>query len=81
MIKVPITIGTTLNFDGDGDGHGDGYGDVTCKLTFRINRSSVSWFKLRNIKQKLEGNKSPRETLKHLVGKLFHHLHEFQMSK
>ena len=31
-VKVCITIGTMLNFDGDFDGHGDG--NVTCKQTF-----------------------------------------------
>ena len=31
-VKVPITIGTMVNFDG----HRDGHGDVTCKQTFSL---------------------------------------------
>ena len=30
-VKQSVSIGTMLNFDGDGDGHGDG----TCKQTLR----------------------------------------------
>ena len=33
-IKVSVTIGTMLNFDGDFDGHGDG--DITCKQTLSV---------------------------------------------
>ena len=34
-VKVPITIGIMLNFNGDR--HGEGHGDVTCKQTFTTN--------------------------------------------
>ena len=33
-VKWTVTIGTMLNFDGDGDGHRDG--DGTCKQTFTV---------------------------------------------
>ena len=32
-VKVPVTIGTMLNFDGDGNR--DRHGDFICKQTFR----------------------------------------------
>ena len=33
-VKWTVTIGTMLNFDGDGDGHRDG--DGTCKQTLKV---------------------------------------------